>query len=65
MLLNLSNKFLTEIPIIPNNITELCLSHNNIKKIHGGCFHSGLRTIWLNNNEIEELDLNNLADNLA
>ena len=52
MYLDLSNKNLTTIPVIPNVITELDLSHNQIKTIPKGCFPKGLLKLWLNNNNI-------------
>ena len=60
VLLDLSNKNLTKIPIIPNDVTELILSYNQITKIEN--LPKNLQTLHLYNNEITKIE--NLPDSL-
>jgi len=52
--LDLSNKNLTKIPIIPNDITELYLQYNQITKIEN--LPDSLRILWLNGNRITKIE---------
>jgi hypothetical protein len=60
VLLNLSCKNLTKIPIISNDITELYLSNNQITKIEN--LPDSLLTLKLNHNQITKIE--NLPDSL-
>ena len=53
--LDLSNRNLTEIPPIPDDITELDLSDNEISEIKEGVFPPGLQDLYLGGNQIREL----------
>ena len=52
--LYLSNKYLTKIPIIPDDITELYLQYNQITKIEN--LPDSLRILWLNGNRITKIE---------
>jgi len=53
--LDLSNRRLTEVPLIPDNITELELSYNQITELKEGVFPQGLKKLYLSGNKIVEL----------
>ena len=53
--LDLSNQKLTEVPLIPEDVTELNLSHNRINELKEGVFPAGLQELYLSRNQIEEL----------
>ena len=53
--LDLSNRKLTEVPLIPNDITELYLFSNKIIEIKKGVFLQGLKFINLSFNKIKEI----------
>jgi len=71
--LDLSNKKLTEIPLIPEDVSELDLSYNKIEELKKDVFPTGLKRLYLNNNKIKKLNIDcfnpklnylNLSDNL-
>jgi len=53
--LNLSNRGITEVPPIPDDVTELNLSYNQITKLKEGVFPQGLKKSYLSGNKIVEL----------
>jgi len=53
--LDLSNRALKEVPQIPDDVTELNLSNNQILELKEGIFPSGLYKLNLSNNKIVEL----------
>ena len=53
--LNLSYKRLTEVPPIPDDVTILELSYNQITELKEGVFPQGLKKLYLVSNEIVEL----------
>jgi len=53
--LDLSNRGLTKVPPIPNDVTELYLSNNQIVELKEGVFPSSLKKLYLSNNQIIEL----------
>jgi len=62
VLLDLSYKNLTKIPIIHNDVTKLNLSHNKMINLVQGCFSLGLQELHLNNDKIIKIE--NLPDSL-
>ena len=53
--LDLSYKGLTEVPEIPNDVTELYLSDNQIRELKEEVFPAGLQVLHLGRNKIVEL----------